>query len=345
MRSYVDAIREATAQEMARDERVFVMGQGVDDHKGMYGTTAGLKEQFGGDRTMDLPLCEEGTTGIAVGAALAGLRPIHTHIRMDFLLLAMNQIVNIAAKSRYMYGGQVSVPLVIRAAIGRGWGQGAQHSQGLHSLFMHIPGLRVVAPTTPYDAKGMLIQSIRDDNPVIFIEHRMLYNRQSHVPEEPYTTPFGRARILAAGEDLTIVGISHAVVESLRARHVLADLGVSAEVIDPVSLSPLDAETIAASVLKTGRLLVVDTAWTCCGASAEIIAAVGECLQGRSRFAFKRMGFAPVVCPTSKPLENAFYPSPRTIVEQAYQLVRGESLPGFADAIPSPEIAEFKGPF
>ncbi len=330
---------------MARDERVFVMGQGVDDHKAMYGTTSGLAEEFGGQRALDLPLSEEGTTGIAIGAALAGLRPIHTHIRMDFLLLAMNQIVNIAAKSRYMYGGQVCVPLVIRAVIGRGWGQGAQHSQGLHSLFMHIPGLRVVAPTTPYDAKGLLIQSIRDDNPVIFIEHRMLYSRQSHVPEESYTVPFGRARVLAVGNDVTIVGISHAVVECLRARHALAEHGISDEVIDPVSLSPLDTQTIAASVLKTRRLLVVDTAWTFCGASAEIVAAVGESLGGCAPFAFRRLGFAPVVCPTSKPLENLFYPSPQTIAQQAYRLVRGEAMPCSEESIPSPEIAEFKGPF
>ncbi|MBI1900159.1 MAG: alpha-ketoacid dehydrogenase subunit beta [Planctomycetia bacterium] len=330
---------------MARDDRVFVMGQGVDDFKGMYGTTAGLAEQFGRERVFDLPLSEEGTTGVAVGAALAGLRPIHTHIRMDFLLLAMNQIVNIAAKSRYMFGGRVRVPLVIRAVIGRGWGQGAQHSQGLHSMFMHVPGLRVVAPATPYDAKGLLIQSIRDDNPVIFIEHRLLYGRQSHVPEELYTVPFGRARILAAGDDVTLVGISHAVVECLRAQRTLSQHGISAEVIDAVSLSPLDTETLAASVRKTGRLLVVDTAWTFCGASAEIVAAVAEALGGGVPFAFQRMGFAPVVCPTSKPLEKLFYPNPQTIARAAHRLVRPKAPDLQVDSAESPEIAEFKGPF
>src|SRR5688500_18398521 len=153
---------------MQRDERVFLMGQGIDDFKGFYGTTKGLADEFGGDRVFDTPLSEDAMTGVAIGAALAGLRPVHTHIRMDFLLLAMNQLVNIAAKSSYMYGGQVRVPLVVRTVIGRSWGQGAQHSQGLHALLMHIPGLRVVAPSTPYDAKGLLLESIRDDNPVIF---------------------------------------------------------------------------------------------------------------------------------------------------------------------------------
>jgi pyruvate/2-oxoglutarate/acetoin dehydrogenase E1 component len=214
--TYSQAIHEAIEQEMARDPSVFVMGQGVDDFKGMYGTTKGLAERFGPDRVFDTPLAEEGMTGVAIGAALAGMRPIHTHIRMDFMLLAMNQIVNIAAKSSYMYGGAVSVPLVIRSVIGRSWGQGAQHSQGLHSLFMHIPGLRVVAPTTPYDAKGCLIASIRDDNPVIFVEHRMVHYQKSYVPEEPYAVPFGKARLLSHGDDVTIVGISYAAVECMR---------------------------------------------------------------------------------------------------------------------------------
>src|SRR5580692_2962644 len=170
-----EAIREAIDQEMALDERVIVLGQGIDDAKGMWGTTLRLQGKYGHDRVFDTPLAEDGMTGIAIGAALAGLRPIHVHIRMDFLLLTMNQLVNIAAKSRYMFGGQVSVPIVVRSVIGKSWGQGAQHSQGLHSLFMHIPGLKVVAPSTPYDAKGALIASIRDNNPVMFVEHRMLH--------------------------------------------------------------------------------------------------------------------------------------------------------------------------
>lgn len=342
---YGEAIREATIQEMERDSRVLLMGQGVDDHKGFYGTTLGLAEWFGSRRVFDLPLCEEGTTGIAIGAAMAGLRPIHTHIRMDFLLLAMNQIVNTAAKSHYMYGGQVSVPMVIRAVIGRGWGQGAQHSQGLHSLFMHVPGLRVVAPVTPYDAKGLLAASIRDNNPVIFIEHRMLHFQEGHVPEESYTVPFGRARVLAPGRDITIVGISHSAIECMRAREALLGIGIDAEVIDPLSLSPLDVETLAASVARTGRLLVVDTAWTACGASAEIVAAVGEALGGEQAFRFQRLGFAPVVCPTAKALERLYYPNAETIAQAAYQLVTGESRGWKPETISAPEILQFRGPF
>ncbi|MBV9921637.1 MAG: alpha-ketoacid dehydrogenase subunit beta, partial [Pseudonocardia sp.] len=207
--SYAEALREATESEMARDPNVFLLGQGVDDFKGMYGTTKGLAERFGGERAFDTPLSEEGITGVAIGAALAGMRPILTHIRMDFLLLSMNQVVNIAAKSRYMFGGQVKVPLVIRSVIGRSWGQGAQHSQGLHSYFMHVPGLKVVAPATPYDAKGCLIAAVRDDNPVLYVEHRLAHFQKGPVPDHLYTVRPGRARITAPGEDVTLVGISY----------------------------------------------------------------------------------------------------------------------------------------
>lgn len=340
-----DALREATEQEMARDPSVVVMGQGVDDFKGFYGTTRGLAEKFGPNRCFDTPLAEEGMTGVAIGMALAGMRPIHTHIRMDFVLLAMNQIINIAAKSRYMYGGAVSVPLVIRTVIGRSWGQGAQHSQGLHSLFMHIPGLRVVAPTTPYDAKGLLVQAIRDDNPVVFVEHRMIHFQKGHVPEKLYTVPFGKARVLTPGKDVTLVGVSHSVVDCLRARDCLLEKGIEAEVIDPVSLSPLDAETIANSVRKTGRLLVADSAWTFCGSSAEIIAQVGERLQGAKPFVFRRMGFAPVVCPTSKKLEKLFYPNAASIAAAANRLVHGEQETWEPAGVEHPEIIQFRGPF
>ncbi len=344
--SFAEAMREATDQEMERDQRVFVMGQGADDHKAIFGTTAGLLEKYGPTRVFDTPLAEDGMTGVAIGAALAGMRPIHTHIRMDFVILAMNQLVNMAAKMRSMFGGGVSVPLVVRAIIGRSWGQGAQHSQALHSWFMHVPGLRVVAPTTPYDAKGLLIQSIRDENPVIFVEHRMVHPQKGHVPSSPYTVPFGQARILGEGTDITIVAILHAAVEAMRARQALAEVGISAEVIDPVSLSPLDAESIAASVARTGRLLVVDMAWTACGASAEVVAQVGEQLQVLGKpFCFHRLGFPAVVCPTTKNLENLFYPNPATIAAAAYRLIHGPKAEWAPDHVDAPEILEFKGPF
>lgn len=342
--SYSEAIREATGQEMARDPNVFVMGLGVDDFRGIYGTTKGLHEQFGAERNFDTPLSEDAMTGVAIGAAFAGLRPIHVHIRMDFLLLAMNQLINIAAKAHYMYGGAVSVPIVVRGIIGRSWGQGAQHSQGLHSMFMHVPGIKVVAPTTPYDAKGCLASSIRDDNPVVFVEHRMVHGFKGHVPEEPYTVPLGKARILSEGTDVTLVGISYQLMECVRAAQHLKKQGVSAEVIDPVTLSPLDMETILASVRKTGRLLVVDAGWVQCGASAEIVSRVIEALQGECDVRVKRVGFAPTTCPTTRNLETAYYPNAQDIARSAFGLLGGRRswIPPHEDA---PELVAFKGPF
>lgn len=342
--TYAEAVREATEQEMERDPSVIVMGIGVDDPKAIYGTTRGLVEKFGRGRVFDTPLAEEGMTGVAIGAALAGLRPIHVHIRMDFVILAMNQLVNIAAKSRYMYGGAVSVPIVVRSIIGKSWGQGAQHSQGLHALFMHVPGLKVVAPTTPFDAKGTLIQSIRDDNPVMFVEHRLLHACKGHVPERLYAVPLGKARRLSEGDDVTLVGISYMVVECLRAGQHLKEAGIDAEVIDPVTLSPLDMAAITESVEKTGRLVVVDSAWTNCGASAEILARVVEHCQGRKEIQVRRMGFEPVTCPTTRPLEDRFYPNAHSIATAVYAMVHAEATwtPAEQAAV---ELTEFKGPF
>ncbi len=343
--SYADALYEAAAGEMERDPSVFVFGLGVDDPKGMYGTTKDLQVRFGADRNFDTPLSEDAMTGVAIGAALAGMRPIHVHQRFDFLLLCMNQLVNVAAKWSYTFAGAVKVPIVVRSIIGRSWGQGAQHSQALHSMFMHVPGLKVVAPTTPHDAKGCMIAAIRDNNPVIFMEHRMLYGHRGVVPEESYEVPFGKARILKEGDNITIVAISHMVVESLRAASHLESVGVHAEIIDPVSLSPLDIETIVQSVSKTGRLLVVDNAWTACGASAEIISQVIERLQGKRAVQVSRMGFAPVPCPTTKPLENLFYPNARTIAARAYDVAKGSAQNWLPEGAEAKEILEFKGPF
>lgn len=342
--TYVDALREGLAQEMRHDEDVFVFGLDVDDHKGIQGSTTGLVDEFGPDRVFTTPLSEDAMTGVAIGAAMAGMRPVHVHIRMDFLMLCMNQLVNMASKSRYMYDGQVSVPMVVRAMIGKSWGQGAQHSQGLHSLLMHIPGLKVVAPSNAYDAKGCLTTAIRDNNPVIFVEHRLLYFTDAYVPEESYTVPFGKARCVREGGDITIVGISNMLVECLRAQELLAEEGISAEVIDPVSLVPLDYETITESAARTGRLLVVDNAWTNCGASAEIVAGVVE-RTDRPVMA-RRMGYAPTTCPTTPALEEGFYPNPVTIAETAHGMV----MPG-AVWHPDPERArlayqaQFRGPF
>src|SRR3954453_3965615 len=211
--SYVEAVREATDQEMSRDPSVLLFGLDVDDPKAIQGTARGLVERHGPGRVFGTPLSEDAMTGAAIGMALAGLRPIHVHIRMDFLLLAMNQLVNVAAKSRYMYGGRVQVPLVVRAMIGKSWGQGAPHSQGLHSYFMHVPGIKVAAPATPYDAKGCLLAALRDDDPVLYVEHRMAHFQKGPVPEELYVVPPGKARVTARGEDVTLVGISYMQTE------------------------------------------------------------------------------------------------------------------------------------
>ncbi|GIW78356.1 MAG: pyruvate dehydrogenase subunit beta [Gemmatales bacterium] len=343
--SYVDAVREATDLEMACDPAVIVFGLDVDDPKAIQGTVRGLLEKYGPERVFGTPLSEDAMTGTAVGMALAGLRPIHVHIRMDFLMLAMNQLVNVAAKCRYMYGGQVHVPLVVRAMIGKSWGQGAQHSQGLHSFFMHVPGLKVVAPSTPYDAKGCLSAAVRDDDPVIYVEHRLLHFQSGPVPPERYQVWPGKARITAKGNDLTIVGISYMQIECLRAQRLLARIGIHAEVIDPIWLSPLDIDTIAASVEKTGRLLVVDNGWTNCGAAAEIVAQIGEKLAPLRDLRLKRMGFAPVTCPTTPALEELFYPNARTIAAQARNLVEGAET-GWLPEIPEElQTTAFKGPF
>ncbi len=342
--SYAQAIYEAVAQEMEIDPSVFVFGLGVDDAKGMYGTTKDLEKRFGAMRNFDTPLSEDAMTGVAIGAALAGMRPIHVHQRMDFLLLCMNQLVNLAAKARYAFAGEFSVPLVVRAIIGRSWGQGAQHSQAFHSYFMHTPGIKVAAPVTPYDAKGCMIAAIRDNNPVVFVEHRMLYGHKGIVPEGSYEVEFGKARTIAHGKDITIVAISHMVVESVRAVHHLRDIGIDAELIDPVTLTPIDIDTILKSVQRTGKLLVVDNGWVCAGAAAEIVAQVVERLGADAHVKIARMGFAPTPCPTTKPLETLFYPNAQTIAARANSLVKGGSewIPTGTEA---KEISEFRGPF
>lgn len=345
-KTYVEALREAQDQAMEHDENVFLMGLDIDDHLGIQGTTKGLVDKFGVERVFTTPLSEDAMTGVAIGAAMSGLKPIHIHIRMDFLLLCMNQLINIGAKAHYMYGGNVNVPLVVRCIIGKSWGQGAQHSQALHSLFMHIPGLKIVAPSNAYDAKGLLLSAVNDPNPVIFMEHRLLYNSESEVPNEPYTVDIGKSKVIKKGNDITIVAISNMVIESLRAAEFLKTIGIDATVIDLVSLSPLDIAPIADSLTETGRLLVVDNAWLNCGASAEIISRVCELNIGV--IAVKRIGFAETTCPTTPVLENEFYPSPMTISKAAVSLydptIRVD-WPAHEKALEKVNTKQFKGPF
>lgn len=338
---YSQALHAALSHAMEKDPSVFVMGIGVDDLQAVFGTTRGLVGRFGKERVFDTPISEAAMTGIAIGAAVAGMKPVHVHIRTDFLYLAMDQLLNIAAKWRSMFGGQMSVPLVVRAVIGRSWGQGAQHSQSIQSLFMHVPGIKVIMPTTAADAQGLLTAAIADPNPVLMIEHRLLYDIEGEVPETPIARPFGKAVVRREGRDLTIVANSYMAAESLKAAQFLQKHGIEAEVIDPVSLVPLDEKTIIDSVKKTGKLIVVDTSWVTCGVSAEIAALVADKAFDYLTHPIKRLGMAPVVCPVSKPLEDAFYPSARTIATEAFKLL-GRSLPD----VQVPALTNsFKGPF
>jgi pyruvate dehydrogenase E1 component beta subunit len=320
--TFAQAINEALVQAMTADPAVYIMGEGVPDPKGIFGTTLGLRDKFGRDRVLDMPVAENGMTGVAIGSALMGMRPILVHQRVDFALLAMDQMVNQAAKWHYMFGGQMCVPLVIRLIIGRGWGQGPQHSQSLQSWFAHIPGLKVVMPTTPQDAKGLLLASIEDDNPVIFLEHRWLHNIADDVPTESYTVPIGKARVSRQGQDLTIVSTSYMTLEALRAAIWLEEAGISTEVIDVRSLRPLDTETILNSVRKTGRLLVTDTSWAAYGVSAELIALATEQAFADLRCPPRRVALPDTLTPTSHAVAQYYYPRAVDLYQVACEMLQ-----------------------
>ena len=320
--SYAAAIREALELALTNDERVFVMGQGVDDPVGMFGITVDLHKKYGQERVFDTPLSENALTGVAIGAALAGMRPVYMHNRPDFLLLAMDQIVNHAAKWNYMFGGcNQGVPLVIWACVGRGWGGAAQHTQTLQGLFMHIPGLRLVMPTTPYDAKGLLITSIADNNPVIILEHRWLFKQSGRVPEGLYSIPFGHGVVRRPGKDITIVAISYMVVEALGAAQELEKQGIDAEVIDPRTLKPLDEAIILESVGKTGRLVVADTGWKTGGVGAEITALVAEKGLAYLKSPVRRVAALDIPTPASDVLEKKFYAGKSDIIASCLEVL------------------------
>lgn len=312
--TYREAVNEALCQTMERDPSVFVYGLDVDDKKRIYGTTENLVEKFGPKRCFSTPLSEEANLGIGIGAALNGLRPVNVHIRVDFLLLAMNQLINIASTCRYGSNNKLSVPIVIRAMIGRGWGQGFQHSKSLQSIFAHIPGLKVVMPTTPHDAKGLLISAIEDNDPVIFLEHRWLHWTEGEVPADYYKIPFGQAKVLKNGSDITIAATSWMNIEALKAAEIMAKRGISVEVVDVRSVSPLDENLLVNSVSKTGRCIVADYDWLNCGLSAEIAARLQENCFYDLKSPVIRLGFAPTPCPTTRPLEDAFYTNAVSII-------------------------------
>jgi len=312
--SYSLAINEALHQMMSTDSGVFLIGQGVKSPWYVGNTAQGLLERFGPERVIDTPISENAMTGTAVGAALAGMRPVAVHPRMDFMLYAFDPIINEAANWFYMNGGRRSAPVVIWGIINRGGEQAAQHSQALHAMFAHAPGLKVVMPSTPYDAKGLMIAAIRDDNPVIYIDDRWLYNDEADVPEEVYEVPIGKAAVRREGGDVTIVAISYMSVQALLAAETLARKGIEAEVIDLRTLKPLDEETILASVRKTGCLVVADVGWLSFGASAEIVARITEKAFASLKAPVRRVALPDTPAPMSAPLEKAYYPMAQEIV-------------------------------
>ena len=270
--TYAQAINEGMHQVMSEHGNVIAYGLGVDDPKAIFGTTLGLKEAFGSERVFDMPTSENAMTGVAIGAALNGIRSVMVHQRLDFFLLAIDQLVNSAAKWYFMFGGQKSVPIVIRLVLGRGWGQGPTHSQNLQAWFAHIPGLKVVMPTTPFDAKGLLVSSIFDNNPVIFLEHRWLHNTSGEVPESIYRVPIGAANVVRSGSKVTIVAMSYMTIEAIHAAKYLDRYGIDCEVIDLRTVRPIDWPLIVESVRKTGHLVALDTGHATISVASEIIA-------------------------------------------------------------------------
>ena len=342
--TYREALNEAMAEEMRRDPSVFVYGIDVADHKRIFGSSKGLVEEFGSERCFSTPLSEDALTGFGLGAAINGMRPIHVHMRVDFMMLAMNQISNMIASYCYGSSGALNVPMVIRAVIGRGWGQSWQHSKTMHSCFAHIPGLKVVMPSRPCDAKAMLIAAIRDDNPVIFIEHRWLYDTVGEMPDEQDKKPLEGCRIVREGSDVTVVAVSWMTVEALKAAEVLEKHGVSLEVIDVRSIAPYDDHTAAISAKKTGHVIIADYDWLHCGFSAEVAAKIYDVCMNSLKSRVLRLGFAETHCPCTRPLENAFYPNAITIiraVEKKLDLAAGDIS---AEEFYSYE-RKFKGPF
>jgi len=321
--SYVQAINETLHQLLRDDARVFVIGQGVTSPWYVGSTTVGLIDRFGPQRIIDTPVSENGVTGTAIGAALAGMRPILVHPRMDFMYYAMDQIANHAANWHYMFGGQLSVPLTIWGIINRGGEQAAQHSQALQAMFTHIPGVKVVMPGTPYDAKGLLVASVEDDNPVVYIDDRWLYDYVGEVPEELYTVPIGKGIVRKEGKDVTAVATSYMVSEAINAAESLNKEGVDVEVIDLRSLKPLDEDLLFQSVEKTGRLVIVDGGWKTCGVGAEISARIAESkIFKQLKTPIMRVSLPDTPAPASSTLEKVYYPKAENIASAIKNLLK-----------------------
>jgi pyruvate dehydrogenase E1 component beta subunit len=319
--TYAQALNEALREEMRADPRVFLMGEDIGLHGGIFRVTKDLVGEFGHDRVRDTPISESGFVGVGIGAAIAGMRPVVELLFMDFALVAADQIVNQAAKLRYMAGGTVAVPLVIRTQQGGGRGNGAQHSQSFESWLAQVPGLIVITPATPADAKGLLKSAIRAGNPVVFVEHKLLYNTKGEVPEGEHLVPIGKAEVKRIGRDLTIVSYSRTLLFALEAAEKLAEEGIEAEVVDLRTVAPLDMETVLKSVKDTGRLLVVHESHAACGLGAEIIARVYEEAPDLLIAPARRLGAKHVPIPVAEAMENAVLPQVEDIVALARQMV------------------------
>jgi pyruvate/2-oxoglutarate/acetoin dehydrogenase E1 component len=311
--NFAQAINAALRQAMDLDDSVFVFGIGADGKSGIFGTTSGLVERFGPKRVFDTPIAEGGLTALAAGAANSGLRPVLVHQRLDFMLYSVDQLVNWIAPWRFMSGGRAKMPLTIRAIVGKGWGQGPQHTKSLHSWFAHVPGLQVVIPGSPADAKGLLLSSIMSNDPTLFIEGRGLFSMQEDVPDEPYFIRLGETLTRRPGKDVTVVTFGSMVPPTVQAAKTLAQTGISVEVIDLRCLMPLNLTQVIASVKKTGRLVVVEPGWRLYGAGAEIIASVVEAV-GTLRSPPRRVAWPESAVPTSSKLEEEFYPDSEDIV-------------------------------
>ncbi|HAA93398.1 MAG TPA: alpha-ketoacid dehydrogenase subunit beta [Rhodospirillaceae bacterium] len=353
--NFANAINEALAVAMARDNSVFLLGEGIDDPAAFFGTTKGLAQQFGDPRALEMPVSENGMVGVAIGAALAGQRPVLSLHRVEFALLAIEQIVNNAAKSHYVSNGKHRVPLVIRLIVGRGWGQGPEHSQSLESVFGHFPGLKVVMPTMPSDAKGMLLAAIEDDNPVIFIEHRWLHATEGHVDETGKSAPLDGPVVLKKGGDVTLVGASQSTLECIRAAEALSHIDVSAEVVDLRVVRPLNVDPIVTSSKKTGYLVTVDSGWRTYGIGAEICSRVTTEAWDSLKAAPIRLGLPDHPTPSSRGMVPGFYPDSIQVVARVGEVLGlAEKMVAKAQNVLAEMVGDqavdtpsefFKGPF
>ena len=347
---FFEAINEALVMAMKKNKNVLLIGLGVDDPKGIFGTTKDINKVFKKNRVFDFPTSENAMTGISIGSSLMGMRPVVTHQRVEFSLLAMEQIINQAAKWFFMNAGQQSVPIVIRLIIGRGWGQGPQHSQSLESIFAHIPGLKIVCPSSPLGAKGLLLASIEDNNPVIFFEHRWLHVMKDLVPKKYYKLPIGKAHVLKKGKDITLISSSYMVIECLRSSKILKDYNINVEVLDLQSLRPLDVNTIIKSVKKTKKALIVDNGMMSFGISAEIIAKIYETLEPQEikKILLKRIGLLDAPIPSSRKLAEYNYPNYLTICKTVGEFLEKDlpNISKYKKKVSSDQPnSEFMGPF